>query len=376
MKPELAVRSFVRRPVLTTVLVTALAALPLGTGLAQSVNLEGAGATFPAPLITAWADEYRDATDGRVTLNYQSIGSGGGIRQFLNQTVMFGASERFLTDEQIHDVEAATGGTALNLPVTLGSVVPTYNLPGVTERLTLDGPTLARLFLGEIPFWDDEAIADLNPDLDLPPLPVQIVHRSDGSGTTAVWTDYLSKVDATWAERVGFATSVDWPVGIGGNGNEGVAGVVQTTPGALGYNSLVYATLNDIAYAAVINAAGTPVVADLPSTSAAGDVDLPADARVSITDTPAPDGYPAAGFAWLLVHERLEANATISSRAEAEELVRFFLYVLTDGQDLSEPLDFARLPDAAVDVAIAMVERMTYEDEPLGADLVRELAAR
>ncbi|MEX2502385.1 MAG: phosphate ABC transporter substrate-binding protein PstS [Trueperaceae bacterium] len=347
-----------------------------GTAVAQNVNLEGAGATFPAPLITAWADEYRDLTDGRVTVNYQSIGSGGGIRQFLNQTVMFGASERFLTDEQLSEVQEATGGTAWNLPVTLGSVVPTYNLPGVDERLVLDGPTLARLFLGEIPFWDDEAIQALNPDVNLPLLPVQIVHRSDGSGTTAVWTDYLSKVSESWAEQVGFATSVDWPTGIGGNGNEGVAGVVQTTPGALGYNSLVYASLNDIAYAAVVNASGNAIVADLATTSAAGDVDMPADTRVSITDTPAPDGYPAAGFAWLLVHERLEANAAIESQQQAEELIRFFLYVLSDGQDTSEPLDFARLPTVAVDAAFAMIERTTYDDEPIGRTLLEEHRAR
>lgn len=353
----------------------ALAAAMLIGSVASAVDLTGAGATFPAPLITAMADTYRDETGGRVTLNYQSIGSGGGIRQFLEQTVMFGASERYLTDEQIAEVEEATGGTAFNMPITLGSVAPTYNLPGVETGLVFTGEVLADLFLGNIPTWNDERLQELNPDVSLPPLPVQIVHRSDGSGTTAVFTDYLSKVSPEWAEQVGFATSVNWPTGIGGNGNEGVAGVVQTTPGALGYNSLVYATLNDIPYGAVMNNSGNAILPDLASTSVAGDVDLPDDMRVSITDTDAAGGYPVSGFAWLLIHENLDRNAAISTREEAEELIRFFYWTITEGQELSEPLDFARLPEAAVVRAEAMIRAMKWQGEAIGDEIVDAMMA-
>ncbi len=333
------------------------------------VDVEGAGASFPAPLITAWADEYRDETGGRVTVNYQSIGSGGGIRQFLEQTIMFGATERHLTDEQIEEIEEKTGGTAFNIPITLGSVAVTYNVPGVSEGLVFTGDVLVDMFRGEIETWNDSRIRELNPDVELPDLPVQIVHRSDGSGTTAVFTDYLSKASEWWEEEVGFATSVDWPRGTGANGNEGVAGVVQTTPGALGYNSLVYATLNDIAYGAVVNRSGEPVLPDLASTSAAGDVELPPDTRVSITDTPAADGYPIAGFAWVMVYERLDQNRAIRTRDQAEELSRFLYWIITDGQEFSEPLDFARLPEAAVERAEEMLSRLTWDGERIGEEV-------
>jgi phosphate transport system substrate-binding protein len=357
---------------LSIVLVTlALATAP--TAVAQNVDLLGAGATFPAPLVTAMADEYRDLTGGRVTINYQSIGSGGGIRQFLEQTVMFGMSERFLTDEQLAEVEAATGGTAFNLPITLGDVVPTYNLPGVATGLVFDGPLLADIFLGNVTLWNDPQVAELNPGVRLPPLPISVVHRSDGSGTTAIWTDYLTKVSAEWAERVGFGTSVDWPVGIGGNGNEGVAGVVQNTPGALGYNSLVYAALNDIAYGFVKNKSGTIVEPSLAATSAAANVPIAADTRVSITDTEAVDGYPAAGFAWMLVYENLDANNAIASRDQADALVRFIVWAITEGQALSEPLSFSPIPDAVVGLNLDMVKRLTWQGEPLGLDIATEL---
>ncbi len=343
---------------------------------APDVALEGAGASFPAPLITAMADEYRDETQGRVTVNYQSIGSGGGIRQFVEQTIMFGATERYLSDEQISEIEAETGGTAFNMPITLGSVAPTYNLPGIDAGLVFTGEVLVDMYRGEIQNWDDPRIAELNPDLDLPSLPVQIVHRSDGSGTTNVWTDYFSKISDWWAEEVGFGTSVDWPRGTGANGNEGVAGVVQTTPGALGYNSLVYATLNDIPYGAVINSSGETILPDLPTTSAAANIDLPADTRVSITDTPAADGYPIASFAWVMIYERLDANPAIESRTQAEELVRFLYWTITEGQELSEPLDFARLPEAAVDRATDMLRSLTWNGEALGAEVIDAIARR
>jgi phosphate transport system substrate-binding protein len=352
-----------------SLLALATASLLL-TAQAQNVELLGAGATFPAPLVTSMADEYRDLTGGRVTVNYQSIGSGGGIRQFTEQTVMFGMSEAFLNDGQLAAIAEAGGGIAFNLPITLGDVVPTYNLPGVTKGLVFDGDTLAEIFLGNITTWADPQIAALNPGVRLPPLPITVVHRSDGSGTTNIWTSYLTKVSAAWADRVGFATSVNWPVGIGGNGNEGVAGVVQNTPGAIGYNSLVYAVLNDIAYGYVENASGTVIEPSLTATSLAADVPLPSDTRILVTDTEAPDGYPIAGFAWMLVYENLDANNAISTRAQAEELLKFILWAITDGQELAEPLSFSRIPAAVLQLNLDMIRQMKWQGEDLGAQVV------
>ena len=355
----------------------ALLCLSLGSGsaLAQKTDIIGAGATFPAPLITAMADQYRTETRGRVTVNYQSIGSGGGIRQFVEQTVMFGMTEAFLSDEVMADIEARTGGKAFNLPITLADVVPTYNLPGINKGLVMDGELLVDLFLGKITRWNDPRIAQLNPGARLPGLPVTIVHRSDGSGTTNVWTSYLSRVSKEWASRVGYATSVNWPTGIGGNGNEGVAGVVMNTPGALGYNSLTYAMLNNISYAYVINDAGNIIEPSFAATTAAANIELPADTRVLFTNTPAPDGYPAAGFAWMLVYQNLDKNRAIANRDQAGELLRFLTWSVTEGQQLAESLGFARLPQAAVDRSFAMIRQIKWEQEELGAKILAEMLA-
>jgi phosphate transport system substrate-binding protein len=355
----------------------ALLSLSLGSGsaLAQKTDIIGAGATFPAPLITAMADQYRTETQGRVTVNYQSIGSGGGIRQFVEQTVMFGMTEAFLSDQVMADIESRTGGAAFNLPITLADVVPTYNLPGINKGLVMDGELLVDLFLGKITRWNDPRLAQLNPGVRLPGLPVTIVHRSDGSGTTNVWTSYLSRVSQEWANRVGYATSVNWPTGVGGNGNEGVAGVVMNTPGALGYNSLTYAMLNNISYAYVINAAGNIIEPSFAATTAAADIELPADTRVLFTNTPAPDGYPAAGFAWMLVYQNLDKNRAIANRDQAGELLRFLVWSVTEGQKLSESLGFARLPQAAVDRSFAMIRQIKWEQEELGAKILAELQA-
>ncbi len=351
-------------------LILSLLAAP--TALAQRVELLGAGATFPAPLVTAMADDYRDITGGRVTVNYQSIGSGGGIRQFTEQTVMFGMTEAFLGDEALAAIAEAGGGVAFNMPITLGDVVVTYNLPGVGTGVVFDGDTIAEIFLGTITSWADPQIARLNPDVRFPPLPMTVVHRSDGSGTTNIFTNYLSKVSPGWAERVGFATSVNWPTGIGGNGNEGVAGVVQNTPGAIGYNSLVYAALNDIAYGYVLNRAGNVIEPSLAATTLAADIPLPADTRVLVTDTDAQGGYPIAGFAWMLMYERLDANNAIRTRDQAEELLRFVLWAITDGQDLSEPLSFARIPEAVLALNLDMIRQMTWQGEDLGAQVLAD----
>jgi phosphate transport system substrate-binding protein len=356
------------RRTLIALATAALAALPLG--LAQNVELLGAGATFPAPLITSMADEYRDVTGGRVTVNYQSIGSGGGIRQFTEQTVMFGMTEAFLNDGQLAAIAEAGGGIAFNIPITLGDVVPTYNLPGVETGLVFDGDTLAEIFLGNITTWADPQIALLNPGVRLPPLPITVVHRSDGSGTTNIWTSYLTKVSPSWAERVGFATSVNWPTGIGGNGNEGVAGVVQNTPGALGYNSLVYAALNDISYGFVINKSGNVIEPSLAATSLAAAVELPSDTRILVTDTDAPEGYPIAGFAWMLLYENLDANNAIQTRTQAEELLKFILWTITDGQDLAEPLSFSRIPEPVLALNLDMLRQVKWQGEDLGAQVL------
>lgn len=346
-----------------------------GGSSAERVELLGAGASFPAPLITAWADEYRDVTNGRVTINYQSIGSGGGVRQFMERTIMFGASEAHLTDENSEIARQNTGGLAYNMPLTLGDVVLTYNIPGVDEQLVFDADTIAGAFLGDITNWNDERIAELNPNVDLPNLPIQIAHRSDGSGTTNVFTNFLTKVNETWADELGFGSSVNWPVGTGGNGNEGVAGIVQNTPGALGYNSLVYAVLNDIDYGAVVNNSGNTIRPSLQATSLAAAVTIPQDGRIMLTDTDAAQGYPIAGFAWGLVYENLDENDAITTRTEAEELARFLYWVVTEGQNINESLSFARLPDDAQAVAVSMINSLKWQGDDLGAQVIADVDA-
>lgn len=346
--------------------------LPANLDAQQRVDLLGAGATFPAPLITAMADAYRTETGGRVTVNYQSIGSGGGIRQFIEQTVMFGMTEAFLSEEVMGNVESRTGGQAFNMPITLADVVPTYNIPGVGKGLVFSGEVLVDIYMGRIRMWNDPKIAALNPNARLPRLPITVVHRSDGSGTTNIWTSYLSRVSNEWRERVGFATSVNWPTGIGGNGNEGVAGVVINTPGAIGYNSLSYALLNNMSYGSVINSSGNIIEPSFAATTEAANIDLPVDTRILFTNTPAPNGYPIAGFAWMLVYENLEKNNAIRNRRDADELVTFLVWSITDGQRLSEPLGYARLPQAAVDRNIEMIRQLKWNGEPIGQEVLRK----
>ncbi|TVR70513.1 MAG: phosphate ABC transporter substrate-binding protein PstS [Spirochaetaceae bacterium] len=369
-----------------TVALAAFVAFPVVAGGSQEaaapgaaapgrarVELLGAGASFPAPLMTAWADDYRDITGGAVTVNYQSIGSGGGVRQFMEQTIMFGASEAHLNDENAQLARRNTGGVAYNLPLTLGDVVLTYNVPGVGQGLVFSPDTIAGAFLGTITRWDDPAIRELNPGVNLPSLPIQIAHRSDGSGTTNIFTNYLTKVNARWADQIGFGSSVNWPVGTGGNGNEGVAGIVMNTPGALGYNSLVYAVLNDITYGDVINNSGNVIAPSLEATSLAAAVDIPADGRIMLTDSDAARGYPIAGFAWGLVYENLDRNDAITTREEAEELTRFLYWVVTEGQEINESLSFARLPVDAQAVAERMISTLKWNGEPLGEQVIADV---
>lgn len=353
-------------------LIAATALLGLASpGLAQ-VSLTGAGATFPFPVLAKYFDEYLKVTNGQVRVNYQSIGSGGGQRQFIEQTVHFGVSDNPFNDQQMADIRKNTGSPALNIPFVLGAVVPTYNLPGVTQRLVFSGELLADIFLGNIKTWNDPAIAKLNEGVRLPALPITVVHRSDGSGTTFVFTDYLTKVSPEWAQKVGRGNSVNWlaPNKVGGRGNEGVAGVVRQTPGAIGYNEVTYAIQNRIQYGAVINRAGRVMVADLPSITAAANVVLPGDARISLTDTQAPDGYPIASFAYMLVYEKLDKNKAFKSEAEARAFVQMLKWVVTEGQKFNEPLTYARITDVAQSRALALISRITYQDKPIGKEIV------
>lgn len=342
----------------------------------KKYSIIGAGASFPAPLITAWADEYRKVTKGAVTVNYQSIGSGGGIRQFLEQTIMFGATEASLKNDQMADARKKTGGIAYNLPVTLGDVVLTYNVPGVSKGLVFNSTIIAEAFLGKITKWNDPKIAKLNPGVKLPNLPIQIAHRSDGSGTTAIFTDYLSKTSKEWKSKVGQGTSVNWPVGSGGKGNEGVAGIVSSTPGALGYNSLVYAVLNNISYGYVVNRSNKTIAPSLEATSLSAAVKIPKDGRVSLTNTPAKDGYPITGFAWVLVYENLDKNAAITSEDDARELVKFLYWAVTEGQNYSEKLSFSKLPKDAQKIAEQMLSTLKYNKKAIGKEVIAEIKAK
>lgn len=350
---------------------TVLGALALAASAwAQStITLVGAGATFPYPLMAKYADEYTRLTGGKVRINYQSIGSGGGIRQFLEQTVHFGASDAPLSDQVMKDVRTRFKTNALNIAYALGAVVPVYNLPGVREPLRFTGPVLADIYLGKIKTWNDPALQELNPNVKLPPLPITVVHRSDGSGTTYVWADYLSKVSPEWAQKVGRGTSLQWPVGVGGKGNEGVAGVVKQTPGAIGYVEVTYAKQNNLSYGAVQNKSGRFILADLPSIKAAANVPLPGDMRVSITDTAAPDGYPIASFTYLLLYEDLSVNKAVKNEAEARALVEFVKWILTDGQKYNEPLTYGALASVPQQRALALLSRVTYQGKPIGKEI-------
>lgn len=338
----------------------------------ERIDLLGAGASFPAPLVTAMADEYRQVTNNRVTINYQSIGSGGGIRQFSEQTIMFGMSEAFLSDDIMAEVESKTEGRAFNLPITLADVVITYNVPGTDKGVVFDGELIVDIYMERITNWNDPKIAALNPGKNLPSLPVTVVHRSDGSGTTNVFTSFLTRISEEWRNKIGFGTSVNWPAGIGGNGNEGVAGAVMNTPGAIGYNSFSYALLNDMSYGFIVNSSGNIIEPSYPATTEAANIDLPEDTRILFTNTPAPDGYPIAGFAWMLVHENLDKNNAINSREEAAELVGFLVWAITEGQELSEELGYARLPEAAIERNFEMISQIKWRGENIGREVLKK----
>jgi phosphate transport system substrate-binding protein len=309
--------------------------LALLSGLAAAqTTLNGAGATFPNPIYSKWFSEYHKAHPD-VEINYQPIGSGGGIRQVIAGTVDFGASDVGMTDDQIKEAKKPIQ----LIPTVMGSVVPAYNIPGVTQDLKFTPEVIAGIFLGKITTWNDPAIQKINPDVKLPGQTINVVHRSDSSGTTGVFTDYLSKVSPEWKSSVGSGVAVRWPVGIGGKGNEGVSGTIKAIDGAIGYVELIYALNNKITFGSVKNAAGVFMKADLQNTSAAANgVKIPADYRVSITNSPNKDAYPIATFTWLLIPKKA------SDATKGKTLKDFLSWMIDDGQKMVSSLDYAPLP--------------------------------
>ncbi|MEI8259542.1 MAG: phosphate ABC transporter substrate-binding protein PstS [Deltaproteobacteria bacterium] len=319
-----------------------------GSGGRGSSMLNGAGSTFVYPLMSRWSSEYQHV-DATARINYQSIGSGGGIRQLIQRTVQFGATDGPMTDQQLTEAHSPV----LHVPLVMGAVVPTYNLPSLAHAIRFTPDVLSGIFLGQITTWNDPRIAGANSDLQLPATPIVVVHRSDGSGTTYVFTDYLSKVSPEWLARVGKATSVNWPVGLGGRGNEGVAGTVRQTPGAVGYVELTYALQNSMPVGTVRNHDGQFVEASIASVTAAAAssvTNLPADLRYSITDAPGAASWPISGTTWALVYQDMPAGA------DRHALVSFLRWALHDGQRFCGPLHYAPLPAQVVALADAKLD--------------------
>jgi phosphate transport system substrate-binding protein len=304
------------------------------------VLLNAAGATFPYPIYSKWFDLYH-TSHSNVQINYQSIGSGGGIRQLLDKTVDFGASDGPMNDDQLKQATVPI----LHFPTVLGAAIPAYNVPGLQGDLNFTPEALSGIFLGTVTKWNDPAIASANPGVKLPGDDIVVVHRSDGSGTSYIWTDYLSKVNPAWQSKVGKGTSVNWPVGLGGKGNEGVSALVQQTPGSLGYVELIYAIQNHMPYGKVKNSSGAFVKADLASVSAAAAAAakfIPDDFRVSITNPEGKAAYPLASFTWLLIPSKF------SDSAKRDVVKDFLKWALTDGQQYAEALSYAKLPKEVV----------------------------
>jgi phosphate transport system substrate-binding protein len=310
----------------------------------SALSLTGAGATFPYPMYSKWFNEYHKK-DPNIQINYQSIGSGGGIRQVTEGTVDFGASDGPMTDEQLKAYQDKHGFAVLHFPTVLGGVVPTYNIPGVSGELKFTPEALAGIYLGKITKWNDPAITSSNSGVTLPGDDIVVIHRSDGSGTTYIWTDYLSKVSLEWKDKVGKSTSVNWPVGLGGKGNEGVSGLVKQTPSSVGYVELIYAVQNAMPYGSVKNSSGIFVKADLASVTAAAAgaaKNMPADFRVSITDASGKTAYPISSFTWLLIPSKFP------DASKRDAVKGFVKWMLADGQNYTEALSYAKLPKEVV----------------------------
>ena len=324
--------------------------LVAGTAAQQKVQINGAGATFPYPIYSKWFAEHNKLHPD-VEINYQSIGSGGGIRQITNGTVFFGATDGPMTQDQLLQAP----GKILHFPTVLGADVPVYNIPNVTAELKFTGAVLADIFLGKITKWNDPALAKLNTGVNLPATDITVVHRSDASGTSYIWVDYLAKVSPEWKSKVGVATAVNWPVGLGGKGNEGVAGLVTQTPGSIGYVELIYALQNKISFGTVQNLAGEFVKASEASVTAAAAgsaLKMPADFRVSITNAEGKGVYPVSSFTWLLLYE------SPKDKAQSKIMVDFVKWALTDGQKFAGSLGYAPLPEAVVKLEMAALQKV------------------
>ena len=347
----------------------------------QAITLNGAGATFPFPLIDTWRVEYQSVNPS-VSINYQSIGSGGGVRQFTERTVDFGASDAPLTEEEMQ----ALASTPVHIPVTIGSVVAAYNIPGIDKGLKLTGPVLADIFAGKITRWDDQRIREINPDLSLPAADIVVVHRSDGSGTTFIWTSYLSQVSPEWNQTIGAGKSVQWSAGLGASGNEGVSNTILSTPNSIGYVELTYALTTDMDYASLMNNAGNFVEPTLDSTQAAAQaaiimnststsanttsgiaVSLPSGdqswTHVSLLDAPGADSYPIASFSYLLLYKELSTN--IDGMEKAQALAQFINWAITDGQQFASPLHYVPLPDSVVQHNQQTLRSLTFNGQPV-----------
>jgi phosphate transport system substrate-binding protein len=338
-----------KKTVLAAMLVCLAACAPKeATQQQQTLDINGAGATFPYPIYSKWFSDYGKQHPG-VRINYQSIGSGGGIKQLTSQTVFFGATDGPMSDEQLKSAP----GPILHFPTVLGGVVPIYNVPGITAELKFPGAVLAGIYLGKITKWNDPAIAAANAGVALPATDITVVHRSDGSGTSYIWVDFLSKVSPEFHQKVGVATSVQWPVGVGAKGNEGVAGLVRQTPGTVGYVELIYATQNNIPYGSVQNAAGEYVKASVDSvTAAAAAAVVPDDFRVSITNASGAGAYPVSSFTWLLLYQ----NPTDKPRGKA--MADVLKWALTEGQKAAPGLGYAPLPKSVVDRELQAIAKI------------------
>ena len=329
---------------------------PDGQEKAESVKLTGAGSTFVYPLLNQQIEEYRKKNPN-ITINYQGSGSGAGIKQVSEQTIDFGSTDGPMTDDQL---KGTKGGKILHIPLTVGAIAVTYNVPDASKDLKIGPTVLADIFLGKISNWNDPRIAADNPGVTLPDLKIMVARRSDGSGTTYIFSDYLSSISSEWSSKVGKGTSLNWPTGVGGKGNAGVTGVIQQTPGAIGYVELAYALQNNLSVALILNKEGKWVAPTLEgASSAAATAKIPDDMRVSIVNAPGASTYPIAGFSWALIYQ--DQN----DKAKGEAIVNFINWAIHDGQNLSEGLHYAKLPSNLVSREETMLKSITFQGQPL-----------
>ncbi len=327
--------------------------LLVGDGVRAQTQLNGAGATFPAPIYSKWFDVY--SKEHGVNFNYQAIGSGGGIKQVTEGTVDFGASDAFLTEDQMKEIATKQGSPVLHFPTVMGAVVMTYNLPGIGSDMHMTSEVLADIYLGKITKWNDEKITSLNPGMNFPDEAIVVAHRSDGSGTTNIFTNYLSKVSPEWKDKVGQGTSVNWPVGLGGKGNDGVTGVVKQTEGGFGYVEIAYAIQNHMPYCLLKNQAGEfvgPTLDALSAAAAGAAAHMPKDLRVMITNSPGKKAYPICGFTWLLIYQNPK------DKAKGKEIASFLHWAFTKGQDYCNELYYGKLPKQVQELDIKQIKEI------------------